>query len=76
MKAHGYLQIVADRRSDGRARSLAIKRVTARSPRDPLPGALIVRVSIDVPDELTHVQSVEAAAKAGMLTLVLEPGDE
>jgi hypothetical protein len=76
MKATGYLQVTADRRSDGRARALSIARVTQRAPRDPLPGALVVRVELDIPDELAHVQTVEAAAKAGMLTLVIAPEEE
>jgi hypothetical protein len=76
MKATGFLQVVADRRPDGRARSLSLARVTQRAPRDPLPGALVVKVSLDIPDELAHVQTVEAAAKAGMLTLVIVPDEE
>jgi hypothetical protein len=76
VKARGFLQIVPERRADGVARELRIMRVTKRSPLDPLPGAIIVKVCIDVPDELANVQTVEVAAKAGMLTLVLEAEPE
>jgi hypothetical protein len=72
VKASGFIQIVPKRNTQGRATALHIARVTSRSPRDPLPGAIVVRVSIDVPEELANVQTVEAASKAGMLTLVLE----
>jgi hypothetical protein len=71
MKATGYLQIVPERRPDGRVRSLGIARVTNRCPRSPLPGAIVIRVSIDVPEALANVQTVEAAAEAGMLTIAL-----
>lgn len=73
MKAHGYLQIVPDRRSDGKARSLSIQRVTQRHPRDPLPGAIVVGVSIDIPEEVASAQTVEAVAAAGALSVVIEP---
>lgn len=73
MRAYGYLQVTAERRADGQARGLRIARVTAGVPRDPLPGALIVKVALDVPDEWANIQTVEAAADIGLATLVLEP---
>lgn len=73
MQARGFAQVIIDRTQAGRARSASIKRVTSRYPRDPLPGALVVALAIDIPEALANVQTVEAAAKAGMLTLVLEP---
>lgn len=72
MKANGYLQIVPERTATGRARSLSIQRVSQRVPRSPLPGAIIVQVSLDIPDDIAHVQTVEAAVSAGAATIVLE----
>lgn len=73
MKARGYLQIIPTRTTKGQARFLTIKRVTQTHPRDPLPGAIIVGVSIEIPDEVAHAQTVEAVAKAGALAVVIEP---
>lgn len=72
MKATGYLQIVPERTAAGRARSLSIQRVSQRVPRSPLPGAIIVQVSLDIPDDIAHVQTIEAAVAAGAATIVLE----
>lgn len=76
MKAQGFIQVVPERNALGRAKSLTIKRVTSRYPRDPLAGAIVMRVAVEIPEELANVQTVEAAASAGMLTLVLEPEPE
>lgn len=73
MKARGFLQIVPERNSQGRARSLSIQRITQRAPRDPLPGAIIVEVGIDIPDEIASVQTVSAAVKAGACMIVIGP---
>lgn len=76
MKAYGYVQVTADRRKDGAARSLRLARVTAGVPRDPLPGALVLKVAVDVPDEWANIQTVEAAASAGLAAIVLEPYED
>lgn len=73
MRAHGYVQIIPERTPGGQARSLTIQRVTQRYPTVPLPGAIIVEVLIDVPDEIASVQTAEAALEVGVATVVLEP---
>jgi hypothetical protein len=72
MKAIGFVQVIPERTPSGVARRASIARVTSKCPRQPLPGALIVRVVLDIPDELANVQTAEAAVAAGMLTLTLE----
>lgn len=71
MKATGFLQIVPERGPSGRARALTIANVTGRYPRKPLPGAIILKAEIDIPDALAHAQTIEAAAEAGACTIVL-----
>jgi len=58
MRAAGYVQIVADTITmDNKPRSLKIARVTKTYPRDPLPGAIVVKLSVEVPDELLSLQA-------------------
>lgn len=70
MKATGYVQLTADDVDyHGLPTRLKMARVSKRYPRDPLPGAIIVRLSIEVPDELLRMQAdvildIEEAALA------------
>lgn len=74
MKASGFVQVVPERRGDGRARPHAhIARVTGKFPRVPLPGAIVVKVVLDIPDVIADAQTVEAAIEAGATTIVFEP---
>lgn len=58
MKATGYVQLIADKTDyAGRPTSLKMARVGKRYPADPLPGAIIVKLSVDVPDELLNLQA-------------------
>jgi hypothetical protein len=76
VKANGFLQVIPERDVAGRALRFTFGPVTQRYPRVPLAGALVVRVSLDIPEELANVQTVEAAVEAGMTTLVLHNYDE
>jgi len=71
MKAYGFIQIVPERHPDGSVRRLKMERVSSRYPQSPLPGAITVRVALDVPDEIASVQTVEAAVEAGCVVVTL-----
>lgn len=50
MKATAYLQVVVDRTTyDGRPYSLKVGRTTAKKPGAPLPNAVVVKFTVDVP---------------------------
>lgn len=76
MKAHGFLQIIPDRDSTGRARALKIERVTGKYPYSPLPGAIVVKVNVEIPDDVANVQTAEAAIEAGVVTMWFEPVEQ
>lgn len=73
MKAHGFLQIIPERDSQGRTRSLKPERITQKYPYSPLPGAIVVKIAVDIPDEIAAVQTAEAAIEAGVVTMWFEP---
>ena len=76
MKAAAFAQILVDRNSLGKARGAHIAKVTQKFPNTPLSGALVVKLEVEIPDNIANIQTYEAAVKAGAVTFVVpEPED-
>ena len=71
MRATGYVQLVADRVDrEGRPISLKFGRVSQKYPREPLPGAIVLKLAVEVPDDLLRLQA-EVIADSELATVVV-----
>lgn len=50
MKTIAYLQIAPNFSPGGKLKGVAAKRVSTKHPREPLPGAITLKLNIEIPD--------------------------
>lgn len=79
MKALAYLQVVPQFSSSGRVLGIRLAKMSTRLPREPLAGALLLRVVVEVPDQVlapidVQVQvPADAIARTAAATAVVVP---
>ena len=76
MRATAFAQILVERNSLGQARGAHIAKVTQKFPHTPLSGAFVVKLVVELPNDIANVQTYEAAVKAGAVTFVVPPVEE
>lgn len=66
MKTVAYLQLVPSFSTNGTLRGLRAVRASTKHPRESLPGAMVLRLSIDVPDVVFKPVDVKVALPADL----------
>jgi hypothetical protein len=72
MLATGHVQIIPRRTAGGRVRELVLGNVTQQFPRHPSPGAIVVKLRLEVDEKLLQPRVLEGKVPPGAATIVLE----